>query len=407
MPLWQLFHDAAAGGKTCRRMIRMAPLMTGDVLWGALCLETCDQVANREGIELDSLRAVAHMLGAAIVRRQAQDALIEANDMLERRVAERTRALNEEVIAKETARQKLEEVQQRMVDLSRRAGMAEVATGVLHNVGNVLNSLNVASTLVRERVQQSRLDKLAAVVDMLRKQQDNLDDFLRTDAKGVHLLPYLSKLSAYLLEERNQMAVELTNMGRHVGHIKEVVAAQQGYASTAGFMQTLKIQRVVADALSLAHEGMQRHGIIVKAEVPEEMEIHTDKHKVLQIILNLLQNAKDALKQADGKEKQITIHAQHLNDGRVQVSVADNGIGISQDMMGKIFRHGFTTKPTGHGFGLHSGAITARELGGQITAESAGVGMGARFCLELPGTPPDATSPQTHQGELPALHSSG
>lgn len=368
-------------------MLRMAPIVVGDALWGALCLETCQAVANRESIELESLRAVAHMLGAAILRRQAQEALLDANNMLERRVMERTQELNQQVMEKEAARRKLEEVQQSMVDLSRRAGMAEVATGVLHNVGNVLNSLNVAATVVRDRVQQSKLEKLASVARMLVEHQGRLDDYVHNDAKGVHVLPYLSKLSGFLLEERQQILQELTGIGRHVGHIKEIVAAQQNYATTAGLVQSLEIKRVVQDALSLSHEGMERHGIGVMADVPEELVIFTDKHKVLQIILNLLQNAKDALKQSTSRHKHVTVRAESIEHGRVRIVVLDTGIGMSEELIGKLFRHGFTTKPEGHGFGLHSGAIAARELGGSLTGWSAGPDKGSAFTLELPVQP--------------------
>jgi signal transduction histidine kinase/HAMP domain-containing protein len=369
------------------RMLRMAPVVVGDALWGALCLETRHVVTNREGIELESLRAVAHMLGAAILRRQAQEALLDANNMLERRVMERTQELNEQVLQKEAARQQLEEVQQSMVDLSRRAGMAEVATGVLHNVGNVLNSLNVAATVVCDRVQQSKLERLDSVTKMLVEHQGQLDEYVRSDSKGMHVLPYLSKLSGFLLEEREQILKELTNMSRHVGHIKEIVAAQQNYATTAGFVQSLEIKKVVQDALSLSHEGMERHGIGVMADVPDDMVIFTDKHKVLQIILNLLQNAKDALKQSTSKHKQITVRAEGVDENRIRIVVLDNGVGMSEELIGKLFRHGFTTKPEGHGFGLHSGANAARELGGSLAGWSAGPGNGSAFTLELPVHP--------------------
>ena len=119
--------------------------------------------------EVDSLRALADMLGAAIARQRVQDALLEAKQTLEQRVSERTRELQEQVAAKEKARAELAETQQELIVASREAGMAEVATGVLHNVGNVLNSVNVSTTLIREKLRRSEISTLGKVCDLLQQ----------------------------------------------------------------------------------------------------------------------------------------------------------------------------------------------------------------------------------------------
>ena len=68
----------------------------------------------------------------------------------------------------------------------------------------------------------------------------------------------------------------------------------------------------------------------------------------------------------------------------MKISYIDNGIGIPADNLTRIFGHGFTTRKEGHGFGLHSGALAAKELGGALTVESDGPGKGATFTLEFP-----------------------
>ena len=115
-----------------------------------------------------------------------------------------------------------------------------------------------------------------------------------------------------------------------------------------------------------------------------------DKHKVLQILVNLISNAKYALSDSDAKERQLTIAISRQpsrassDDGFAEVSITDNGIGIARENLIRIFGHGFTTKKNGHGFGLHSGALAAKEMGGSLSVQSAGPGKGATFTLSLP-----------------------
>lgn len=360
------------------------PVAVGDTCWGFIGFDDCRQERDWGPAEKESLRAVANMLGATIIRHRAQSALVEANNTLERRVIERTKELQEQVAAKERAHAALAAAQQRLVDLSRQAGMAEVATGVLHNVGNVLNSVNVATTLVLEKVQQSRILKLASVVDLLQQHRSDVGGYLQSDEKGKHIVPYLVKLSDHMIKERDGMLVELVNLSRHVGHIKEIVAAQQGYASTAGFVQQVSIRKLMEDALALSIDGMDRHGINVRLETPDLPEILTDKHKVLQIVLNLLRNAKDATKASGKEKKEIRLWAEQQGDSTLRISVADNGVGMRREDLQRVFQHGFTTKAGGHGFGLHSGALGAKDLGGTLSVHSDGPGQGATFTLELP-----------------------
>ncbi|MBL8177855.1 MAG: GAF domain-containing protein [Bryobacterales bacterium] len=366
------------------RSLIVVPVVTGSACWGFLGFDDCRHERDWSQAEKESLRAVANMLGSTIMRHRAQSALLEANNTLERRVVERTRELQEQVAAKERAHAELAAAQQRLVDLSRQAGMAEVATGVLHNVGNVLNSVNVATTLVLERVQQSRVLKLASVVGMLQEHQAAVGEFLQSDEKGKHVLPYLVKLSGHMMKERDGMLVELGNLSKHVGHIKEIVAAQQGYATTAGFVESVSIRKLVEDAIALSIDGMDRHGIAVQVEAAELPEVLTDKHKVLQIVLNLLRNAKDATKASSRKDKIVLVRVGRPAEAQLRITVSDNGVGLRGEDLQRVFQHGFTTKSGGHGFGLHSGALAAKDLGGTLSVHSDGPGLGATFTLELP-----------------------
>jgi signal transduction histidine kinase len=247
-----------------------------------------------------------------------------------------------------------------------------------------------AGTLVLDRIQQSKVSRIASVVSLLREHDQDLCEFLRRDEKGVHIIPYLAKLSDHLLRERDGMLFELNSLSRHVGHIKEIVSAQQGFATTSGFLESVSIRKLLEDAIALSGDGLKRHGISIRLKVAELPEVITDKHKVLQIVLNLLRNAKDAARDSSKPAKQIEVHVEPAGEGRFKIVVSDNGVGLASENLDRIFQHGFTTKKGGHGFGLHSGALAAKDLGGRLSVFSAGLDQGATFTLELPLKAPAA-----------------
>ena len=275
--------------------------------------------------------------------------------------------------------------QRRCIELSREAGMAEIATGVLHNVGNVLNSVNVSASLVAGKVRESRVDHLVALIHMLEQHNGDLPEFLAKDPKGQRVLPYLAKLGSHLQSERDGLLKELELLSSHVGHIKRIVATQQGYAKVSGLVENINLPDVVDDAFRILAAGWVRHEIKVKREFDILPAIMADKHQILQILLNLLRNAKQAIKQAGGKgEKAIRVSIRRLGKSRVSLAVEDTGVGLAPENLTRIFGHGFTTKADGHGFGLHSCALAASRMGGSLRAESEGIGRGATFILELP-----------------------
>jgi signal transduction histidine kinase len=305
------------------------------------------------------------------------------NEMVDQ-VAERTRELHEQVNAKERARAELVEAQQRLIELSRQSGMAEVATNVLHNVGNVLNSVNVSATVVANRVKDSRVDKLVALVDMLQQHSDGLEEFLRRDPKGQRVLPYLDKLGSHMQQERQLLLKELEVLTGHIGHIKRVVATQQDHARVFGLIEDFSLSEIVEDAARMLESAFERHHVTLLRDFEENPKLSSDKHQVLQIILNLLRNAKQAMADTEKPERLIRVRIRRQGEDRVRLEVKDSGAGLAPENLTRIFAHGFTTKSDGHGFGLHSGALSARQLGGSLWAESEGPGLGATFTLELP-----------------------
>jgi PAS domain S-box-containing protein len=291
--------------------------------------------------------------------------------------------LVEDINERKRAEAELETMHKQLVEASRRGGMAEVATNVLHNVGNVLNSVNISTGLVIESVKQSRASSLARVVALLQEHAHDLGTFITHDSRGKHLPAHLAQLSEHLLAEQAANIRELDSLRQNVEHIKEIVAMQQNYATFGGVKEMINVADLVEDSLRINAGALSRHRIEVIREFETVPPLNVEKHKILQILVNLLRNAKHACQDSARSDKRITVRVAH-GEGGVRISVIDNGVGIPPENLIRIFNYGFTTRKGGHGFGLHSGALAAQEMGGSLTVHSDGVGQGAAFTLELP-----------------------
>jgi signal transduction histidine kinase len=278
----------------------------------------------------------------------------------------------------------LAESTRRLIETSRHAGMAEIATGVLHNVGNVLNSVNVSATLLADRIRRSKISLLSKTVHLLGEHQADLARFLTQDANGRQFPEFLKSLSEHLSGEQSSLIGEAEALIKNVEHIKEIVSMQQSYSKVAGLLEPVPPALLIEDALRLKAPGLARHRIDIVRDFGDVPPVIVDKHKTLQILINLVGNAKHAITHHDGPEKRLTLRIHSTGDGRVRIVVEDTGMGIPAANLTKIFQYGFTTKKEGHGYGLHSAANAAREMGGSLTASSEGPGRGAAFVLHLP-----------------------
>ncbi len=315
--------------------------------------------------------------------RHAQTELLMANDKLELRVEERTQELRKQVVAKEQARAELAEAQKSLMHASRQAGMAEVATGVLHNVGNVLNSVNVSTFLILETLRKSKLRNLGRLAATIREHRDNLAAFFTTDPRGRQLPDYIPRLAEHLTGEQAELVKEVESLANNIEHIKVIVGMQQGHAKAGGVLEALDPTSLVEDALQINRAALDRHAIQLVRDYHPVPQVLMDRHKVLQILVNLISNAKHALKEKES-DKQVIFTIRAAGPDRVHLIVSDNGVGIASENLVRIFSQGFTTRRDGHGFGLHSGANAAKEIGGSLTVHSDGLDRGATFTLELP-----------------------
>lgn len=298
------------------------------------------------------------------------------------------RGIFQDITAQKKAAEEVERLNRRLLETSRLAGMAEVATGVLHNVGNVLNSVSVSAALVSDRLKQLKLANLRRAAGMLREQNGNLAQFLTEDPRGRVLPEYLTAVSEQLTTEQNELIQEAAVLTQNIEHIKEIVAMQQGYAKVSGAFEHLAPTELVEDALRINAAAFERHRVEVIREYRSHLpRVNVDRHKVLQILINLLRNAKYALDAGNPPQRRLVVRVEHGDAGKVTIRIRDNGAGIAPENLTRIFALGFTTKKDGHGFGLHSAANAAREMGGRLTAHSEGLGQGAEFSLELPAVP--------------------
>jgi len=326
-------------------------------------------------------------------RRQAQ--LQKAHALMEIKVGERTAelaqanaTLRREIEERQRAQAETERLQSQLLDASRRAGQAEVASSVLHNVGNVLNSVNISTSLVTDRLRKMRLPGVLKTANLLAEHAADLARFLNTDERGRRLPAYLGDLGRHLVAEQQDLLEELSSLGQHVEHIKEIVAMQQSYARFGGVLEKVDLAELTEMALKMDASSYARHGVKLLREFEATPPVMVDKHKVLQILGNLARNAKQACRDSAQPEKRVVVRIRRSGPDRVRIEVADNGVGIAAEDQTRVFSYGFTTRKDGHGFGLHSSALAAKEMGGTLIAQSDGKQKGACFVLELPLQPP-------------------
>lgn len=289
----------------------------------------------------------------------------------------------EDVTARKKAAREFEVLHQQLVTASRQAGMADVATGVLHNVGNVLTSVNITVQDVLNRLTNSRLSLLRQVAGAFRKEQPRLAEYLTTDPSGRQIPELVVKLSDHLEQENQRVRGDVESLIQHVEHIRKVIMMQQDSARLFGVTEKLTPAQLFEDALKLVGHSYGHHDIVLERDFQPTPSVNADRHKVLQILVNLLKNAKDAVVSLERSKRIIRVKVLSVPQG-VALSVIDSGVGIAPEVLTRIFQHGFTTKASGHGFGLHSAILAAREMGGDLSATSAGKGQGASFTLTLP-----------------------
>ena len=357
------------------------------------------EMGHRLGTMTSNLRTTNEQLQFELAeRRWAEAELQQAKDELEVRVEQRTteisgmnKRLHLELTERQRAEQKLKELHTQLLDASHQAGMAELATAVLHDIGNAVNSVGVSATLIGDKLQRSKVTSLKETAQLLHQHRDDLGTFLTNDSKGSRIPAFLSALSEHLLTEQAELVHEAGSLTNYLVHIKTIISSQQTYARGHRVTEVVALGDVINMALQLSSVTFERQGIRVTREYINLPPVTVDRNRLLRILINLLSNARRALDDSDREDKVLEIRIAKNEGHEVEITVSDNGVGILEENLTRIFEHGFTTKQDGNGFGLHSSANAAKEIGGSLTCRSDGPHTGTTFTLKLPYRPQEMT----------------
>lgn len=351
---------------------------------------------------------------SSLEARAAKRDLEILNVGLEQRVHDRTRLLEEtnrtleqNVRERDEANEELKQTQTKLIETSRKAGMADIANGVLHNIGNVLNSLNVSAAVAHEKLQTFPVTRLEQVAELLESHQDDIAHFMTGTSQGQKLPRFLAMLVDRMDVEQKAIGAEIRLITKHIDHIKDIVSAQQSLAGTKGVVESCEVSELFEDALQFLGESVKRHHIELIRDYAPLAPVKTEKAKLIQMLVNLIKNAKESVLQHGGEVAQVTVRTLQVDSDHVGFQVADTGVGISQDQLTRVFSQGFTTKPDGNGFGLHASANLASELGGSLNVTSEGLGCGATFTIVIPHEKTLAAKGQAKPAQHKWTHLSG
>ncbi|HYO73296.1 MAG TPA: ATP-binding protein [Archangium sp.] len=372
-----------AGTELCRQLFGASP-QPGSSLFDALPLEQQAVWKERARRTLDGEHLRIQLKLTLEGRPRVMDINLSPLLGAERRPVGMT-IFGRDITALKEAEARLGELHRNLLDVSRHAGMAEMANGILHNVGNTLNSVNVSAGLLAQRLRKLKMSSVTRASALLREQAHDLASFFTRDPRGQQFPQYLELLSQHLTTEQEALLAEARMLEQSVEHIKAVVSMQQSHARVTGVEEEVSVPQLIDDAVRLHSVSFEEVGIQVRTDYASPLPpVMVDRHKLLQILINLVINARHALLDSTQPDKRICLRVERSPEGRLRIQVADNGVGILAENMPRIFTQGFTTKKHGHGFGLHISALAAGEMGGSLTCKSAGPGQGATFTIELP-----------------------
>jgi hypothetical protein len=379
------------------RRVDQFPLIVTSVITRDLFLKEWDDVV-RKIVWRSSLALLLLGLGAWWLLRSdtrlqlelrdrlaTQEALRKAHEELESRVLERTRALRLEVAERRRVERELVSANALTYAISHRAGMAEVANSVLHNVGNVLNSANVSALILYEQHKTTSLKDFPLAISLMTAHQNDLAQYLLQDPQGRQIPDYLKLLAEVWEAEYANAIKELEQLMLSMQHIKEIVARQQSLSGQGGLKVRMNLKDVLRDAISFLAVQLKESEIEVALQVGDAVWWTGDRIKLTQIILNIVMNGQQAIMASVEKNiRKLQIQVSQSHDHTLRIDFTDNGIGMTEATLNGLFSYGFTTKENGHGLGLHASAVAAHEMGGTLTAHSDGMYLGSTFSLTLP-----------------------
>lgn len=275
------------------------------------------------------------------------------------------------------------ETQQQLIENAHRAGMADIATGTLHNVGNLLNSVKTSNRIIQDILRDSAYGGLQKANELLKENFDDIENFILKNPKGIKLLQYYLKIGENFGKEYQVLRLNNERLAEKIETIAEVISAQQNFAGAATLIENHNLANIINSALVMQQGTIERYGIEIQKSFNVLPDVPVQKTKLVHIVINLIQNAKDAMIANSEVSKYVISVSTYAEDQHAIIRFADNGIGFSDETLKRMFNMGFTTKSKGHGFGLHSSANYMTEMKAEIWAESPGENLGATFYLKF------------------------
>lgn len=287
-----------------------------------------------------------------------------------------------DITERKKMQEQIDEMNKRVLSSAKRAGMAEVVNTILHNMGNILNSANVsAGVLIDKTSQPDYVEKLKRIANLINEKSSQLSDYFIKDTKGKLVPKYLMNVTEIIENEHKKIHQELKNIYKQLSFTIDIISKQESAGGTSIFLEPTSLDEILEFAIKTGE--LENTGITIIKNIDREFSISTDKIKLLQILTSLIVNAKESLLESASPNKHITITV-NKNNEQIDIFIQDNGSGISEENLKRLFLFGFSTKKERHGFGLHNSFLLAKELGGSLCAKSDGKNKGATFVLSLP-----------------------
>jgi signal transduction histidine kinase len=277
----------------------------------------------------------------------------------------------------EATAHELQRTQARVAESAHKAGMAEIAADILHNLGNALNSLNTSAHLIREQLDRCKLPFLDKLSQLFAGQ-----DVLKNEAQAQKATEGLVKFNKHLQHHHQNAQTEIQHFIHQIERTKKIVQAQEEYVSAEDFLEESDIRTVIRDAVNMQTDMLRSRQVQVEYAFHAQETVSLPKGKLMQVIRHIIRNACEAMDQTAKPRLQISLEIDEA--GNISISFKDNGVGIEPSLLAQLFVSGYSTKPNGAGLGLHYCANTMKEMQGEINATSAGIGRGTTITLNLP-----------------------
>ena len=263
---------------------------------------------------------------------------------------------------------------------------AQVASSLLHNIGNVLNSVRVSCSLMETELEKSKTAQLHKAAALVGEWADQPDHFFAVDPKGKLFPDFLGRLAGILEKERATLGGEIAKIDSKTQLMKDIIETQQTDAKLSS-PESQDLIQLIERAIGVQRDFIRERGVQIHKHYCCGKPVRASEAKLTHILINLLKNAVEAMEETAYDQRLIHLETGEDGDGCIFIRIRDQGMGMEKDVVDKAFTHGFTTKKNGHGFGLHYCAQAMEEMHGAIQVESPGRGKGTTFTLTFPPVP--------------------